>query len=109
VRRLAYRCELLMTSAFPTEIVDHRSSGVLEIAWSDGEVSRLSHTLLREKCRCAGCEQRRRSGSGTTLADDTLRLVQIDPVGEVGLNLRFSDGHDRGIYPWAYLRQLGDL
>lgn len=109
VSQRVLRCERRMSSAFPTQIVDHRAGGVLEIAWADGKVSRLNHALLREKCRCASCEQQRRSESGTPAADEGLRLVQIDAVGEVGLNLKFSDGHDRGIYPWAYLRQLGDL
>jgi DUF971 family protein len=28
-------------------------------------------------------------------------------VSDKGLNLVFSDGHGRGIFPWAYLRGLG--
>lgn len=97
-----------MSNAVPAEITDHRIAGVLEIAWSDGEVSRLSHALLREQCKCAACEQLRRRGPGTASANEKLRLVHVEPVGEQGLNLQFSDGHDRGIYPWAYLRQLGN-
>jgi DUF971 family protein len=93
----------------PTEITDHASSGVLEIAWPDGERSRLRHALLREQCRCAACEQLRRHGPGLAQADTTLRVVRIELVGEQGLTLAFSDGHARGIYPWAYLRQLGAL
>ena len=96
-------------AAFPTDITDHRLAGVLEIAWSDGSTSRLRHATLRDHCRCANCEQRRRYGPGVAAAPDSLRLVRIEPVGEQALNLGFSDGHDRGIYPWAYLRQLGAL
>ncbi len=96
-----------MSCAVPIEVTDHRLSGVLEIAWSDGERSHLQHGMLRERCRCAGCEQRRRHGPGVARAEETLRLVRMEPVGEHGLNLAFSDGHDRGIYPWAYLRELG--
>lgn len=98
-----------MTSTTPTAITDHRVRGVLEIAWSDGHTSRLRHALLREQCRCAGCEQQRRRGRGAQSADEALRLVRIEPVGDHGLNLGFSDGHDRGIYPWTFLRQLGAL
>jgi DUF971 family protein len=93
--------------AVPIEVTDHRISGVLEIAWSGGERSHLQHALLRERCRCAACEQQRRHGSGIARANKALRVVRIEPVGEHGLNLAFSDGHDRGIYPWAYLRELG--
>ena len=98
-----------MTCATPTEITDHRRSGMLEIAWADGRTSRLRHALLRDQCRCATCEQQRRHGPGSPRADEALRLVRIEPVGEQGLNLGFSDGHDRGIYPWTFLRQLGAL
>lgn len=98
-----------MNPDLPEAITDHRLGGVLEIRWADGQVSRLGHPLLREHCRCAGCEQQRRQGLGPAAADAQLRLVQIDTVGTMGLNLQFSDGHGRGIYPWAYLRQLGGL
>ena len=95
-----------MHHIYPSDITDHRSSGVLEIAWPDGTVGHLSHGLLRLQCRCGGCEQRRRSGTLPTQADPSMRLVAIEPVGDKGLNLAFSDGHDRGIYPWPYLHEL---
>ncbi|MEP6877081.1 MAG: DUF971 domain-containing protein [Burkholderiales bacterium] len=93
--------------ATPTDITDHRQSGVLEIAWSDGRTSRLPHALLREQCRCGACEELRRHGGGMPGADPQLRLSRIEPVGEHALNLSFSDGHNRGIYPWPFLRELG--
>ncbi|MFN7855174.1 MAG: gamma-butyrobetaine hydroxylase-like domain-containing protein [Acidovorax sp.] len=98
-----------MNPVIPTAITDHRASGVLEITWSDGTLSHLAHGLLRESCRCATCEQQRRHGTGVAPSETTLRVVRIEPVGEQALNLSFSDGHDRGIYPFVYLRQLGAL
>ncbi len=96
-----------MTPVLPTAVTDHRASGVLAITWSDGTLSRLGHGLLRASCRCATCEQQRRHGTGIPTSDASVRIVGIEPVGEQALNLAFSDGHDRGIYPFAYLRQLG--
>jgi len=91
---------------FPQSIVDHRSSGVLELTWQDHTVDRLPHALLRFACRCGGCEQQRRqSGRGTEVSSD-LRLEDIRLVGDKGLNLIFTDGHGRGIYPWAYLQEI---
>lgn len=92
----------------PTAIVDHQASGVLELAWDDGATMRLPHALLRASCRCGGCEQARRSGTPTPAPDRHLRLVELLPVSDKGVNLVFSDGHARGIYPWDYLRSLGD-
>jgi DUF971 family protein len=33
-------------------------------------------------------------------------ISQLQPVGDMGLQIVFNDGHDRGIYPWPYLHQL---
>lgn len=90
----------------PLAITDHARSGILEIAWSDGAVSRLPHGLLRARCRCAACEQRRRRTGADPAAAESLRIAAIEPVGEQGLNLVFDDDHGRGIYPWSYLREL---
>ncbi|MNN61889.1 hypothetical protein D3C81_1771500 [compost metagenome] len=44
-------------------------------------------------------------GAIAVVADD-VRLERIALQG-YGVQLVFSDGHERGIYPWAYLRELG--
>lgn len=90
----------------PVDIIDHRRSRTLQIDWADGSRSRLPHVQLRASCRCAHCEQLRRTGRGPQ-ADPEVELVTLEPVGAHGLALGFSDGHARGIYPWAYLRELG--
>jgi len=92
----------------PQSVVDHRASGVLELVWLDGNVSRLPHALLRSRCRCGGCEQQRRHLGGLPETAAETRIEDIRPVGDKAVNLVFSDGHGRGIYPWAYLRQIAD-
>jgi DUF971 family protein len=89
----------------PTELVWHQASGMLELAWPDGHQARFTAPRLRSACKCAACEQGRRSGRPPVAALDTA-LTDIHPVGEFGVQLVFSDGHDRGIYPWPYLHQL---
>jgi DUF971 family protein len=93
-------------STAPVALTDHALSGVLEVQWPDGHVSRLPHALLRRGCRCAACEHDRRALGLEPAADSALRLQTIEPVGQLGLHLAFSDGHARGIYPWPYLREL---
>ncbi len=34
-------------------------------------------------------------------------LNKIEPVGNYAIKLVFDDGHDSGLYTWAYLHQLG--
>ena len=35
-------------------------------------------------------------------------IDSIEPVGHYALQPRFSDGHDTGIFTWAYLYDLGE-
>ena len=76
----------------------------LTLHWSDGESS-VSAATLRARCRCAPCQSARLRGEPVG-ADATLTLADALPIGHYAVQLRFSDGHDRGIYPWAYLREL---
>ena len=90
----------------PEAIVNHQASGVLELRWPDGRHGRLSHGLLRARCRCAGCQQLFRQDGCHPQADAAIRLEAIHPMADTGLNLVFSDGHGRGIFPWSYLHAL---
>lgn len=93
--------------AFPVAITNHGASATLEIRWADGVSSLLAHGLLRASCRCAACVALRRAHRPVAEAAAAIRLTHAEPVGQQGLNLMFSDGHGRGIFPWAYLRELG--
>lgn len=92
-------------SAHPVHIVHHQASGRLDIGWSDGLQASITSHALRRACRCAACVKLRRDGLGPAPRAMT-RLSGLNPVGEFGLQLCFDDGHDRGIYPWPYLREL---
>ncbi|WP_051242590.1 DUF971 domain-containing protein [Azohydromonas australica] len=72
----------------------------LRLHWPDG-MAELDAAMLRAACRCGGCR------AGRNVSTDALpRLVGAEPVGLYALQLRFSDGHERGIYPWSLLREL---
>lgn len=59
---------------------------------------------LRAACKCAHCTRARYDGRFST-SFPGIAIVAADDLG-YGLNLAFSDGHDRGIYPWPYLATL---
>jgi DUF971 family protein len=77
----------------------------LLIEWSDGVSTDLSHRVLRTQCRCAGCVYVRRSGCSIPAPAD-IELLEVVPYGPNAVQLRFSDGHERGIFPFPYLREL---
>ena len=39
-------------------------------------------------------------------APPDLTITAVEPIGNYAVRLAFSDGHDRGIYPWAYLIEI---
>lgn len=88
----------------PRALRNARVLGELRIEWPDGGAQSLSHARLRAACPCSQCRAARLGGRIDT-AQDEVRLSAIQPQG-YGVQLVFSDGHDRGIYPWAYLRGL---
>ena len=77
----------------------------LELAWSDGSAARLPHRMLRARCPCAECRQRRR-GENPVQTDRGVVLIAIEPYGPNAVQLKFSDGHARGLFPFEYLREL---
>lgn len=91
----------------PTQIVEESDSEI-SIDWSDGSRTSYAAPSLRRKCPCAACidewtgEKRLDESS---VADD-LSFTHISIVGRYALNFHFADGHDAGIYSFAYLRDL---
>lgn len=87
------------------ELNDDHSALVL--TWPDGTTNRLGAHGLRRASRAASEIRRQAEGIELVIGPD-LRLAAAEPIGSYALRLVFSDGHDRGIYPWTYLRELAD-
>jgi len=85
----------------------HRSSadGELRIRWDDGVEQCIAFARLRGACPCSQCRAARLQGR-IDLVSAGVVLQELNLQG-YGVQLVFDDGHDRGIYPWAYLRELG--
>ncbi len=93
------------TVAPPREIRLRRALKKLEVIWPDGLHSRLGSLLLRKSCACSTCTRNKRQGL-LTLIDADIGIDNLEVTGVSGVQLFFSDGHCRGLYPWGYLRQL---
>lgn len=89
-------------TTLPEAIENHALRGVLELSWADGTSRSWTHAALRAACPCAECRARRRAGL-LVEADEQVRIAAIEPVGAYALNLGFTDGHKRGIYPFEML------
>ncbi|UZE25840.1 DUF971 domain-containing protein [Pseudomonas sp. B21-056] len=88
----------------PLAIGNSQDKGQLRLNWPDGREQRLDHAGLRRQCPCSQCRAFRLQGL-TVRVDSRIRVVEVNAQG-YGVQLVFSDGHERGIYPWAYLAGL---
>ncbi|MFK7752984.1 MAG: DUF971 domain-containing protein [Sedimentitalea sp.] len=79
----------------------------LIVEWKDGATSELPATLLRREARDA-YSTRERLDHGEVAVVPDLTITHLAQVGAAGVNVHFSDGHDRAIYPFVYLRELSD-
>lgn len=91
----------------PSEIRLVQQGRAIQLVWSDQGPIFLTAATLRALCRCAECTSARRRGSVTATAPD-VTIADIQPIGAGALNLHFSDGHRRGIFPFSWLASLND-
>jgi len=94
-------------AAQPTGITVHQASRVLEVAFDDGACFRIPFELMRVYSPSAEVKGH---GPGQEVLQSGKRGVTItalQPVGHYAVQPSFSDGHDSGIFTWAYLYELG--
>jgi len=79
----------------------------LIVEWEGGTTSQLPASTLRQEARDA-YSKREKIDFGRIEVSPDLTITDLVQVGAAGVNVHFSDGHDRAIYPFVYLRELSD-
>lgn len=77
----------------------------LTLRWPGEAPRRIPASALRHAARDAQ-SIRHRHDFGDIPIRPGLHLTGMEPVGVMGVNIRFSDGCVRAIYPWDYLREI---
>ncbi len=91
----------------PQSLTVHEQSRVLEVVFSDGAQFRIPFELLRVYSPSAEVQGHGPGQEVLQTGKRQVTLVQLEPVGHYAVRPTFSDGHDSGIYTWAYLYELG--
>lgn len=83
-------------------------NGELAVVWNDGHESYFPGHALRCACACAICVD---EVTGRKLLQDDgvpadVQPAEVHPVGNYGVGIRWSDGHDTGIYAFERLRAI---
>jgi DUF971 family protein len=94
----------------PERIELDAAARLLSVYWPGGTRQSLPHAVLRVHCPCSACRRIRQHGNAVTAvtAAADISIIGVAPMG-YGIQLVFSDGHDRGIFPWPYLEQITSL
>lgn len=92
----------------PTEIRLNREDKTLEVTFDDGKDFTIPAELLRVESPSAevqghGPDQKTLVGGRRNVA-----IMEITPVGNYAVALKFDDLHDSGIYTWDLLYNFGE-
>ncbi|MBL8762733.1 MAG: DUF971 domain-containing protein [Phycisphaerae bacterium] len=97
----------------PPRRLDLKKDRGLTVEWADGTTSYFSIPYLRKMSPSAEARQLREEMARNPLAvlpsgqgGGPLTALGAEFVGRYALRITFSDGHDTGLYSWAYLREI---
>jgi DUF971 family protein len=79
------------------------------IEWTDGKIYRYRLCDLQRQCTCARCRDEHTGKMKINPADidEYVEALRIVSIGSYALQIYFTKGCSKGIYPFWLLRQLG--
>src|SRR6478735_7700785 len=95
------------TARTPVALTVHQASRMLEVSFDDGATFRIPFELMRV---CSPSAEVQGHGPGQETLQTGKRevtIVAVEQVGHYALKPTFSDGHESGLFTWAYLYELG--
>ena len=91
----------------PIEIRYKKDEKILEIDFDDGAKFRLPAELLRVESPSAEVQGHAADQKKIVPGRRHVGIIEIEPVGNYDVLLKFDDMHDTGIYSWQFLHELG--
>lgn len=91
-------------STYQVTNVELDRASELRVEFSDGVHATFPLLDLRNGCPCAGCIGRRDQGLDA-YTGASITAVDAQLHGGWGIAIRWSDGHDTGIFGWDLLRR----
>ena len=95
------------SAPWPVELRLKRAEKRLAISFDDGKAFSLPAEYLRVESPSAEV-QGHGVGEKTIVAGRAhVGIMDLEPVGNYAVRIKFDDLHDTGIYSWDYFYQLG--
>lgn len=97
----------MANAPWPTEINLAHNKHSLNVVFDSGAQFDLTAELLRVCSPSAEVQGHGPDQRKTVGGKRNVRVLAVEQVGNYAVRLRFDDGHDTGIFSWAYLHELG--
>ncbi|MEL7536785.1 MAG: DUF971 domain-containing protein [Pseudomonadota bacterium] len=91
----------------PESLTVKREARILAVDFGAGRCYDLPFEYLRVYSPSAEVRGHGPGQGSLPRGKDKVTIVRIEPVGHYAVRLIFDDGHDSGLYTWAYLDELG--
>lgn len=91
----------------PREIRLNRDDKALEIDFEDGQSFKIPAELLRVESPSAEVQGHSPDEKKLVGGRRDVAIMEISPVGNYAIALKFDDLHDSGIYTWDFLYHMG--
>ena len=104
---MGYELSMSDNAPWPVELRLKRAEKRLDIEFDDGKRFSLPAEYLRVESPSAEV-QGHGPGDKVIVAERAhVGILELEPVGNYAVRIKFDDLHDTGIFSWDYLYQLG--
>jgi DUF971 family protein len=92
---------------WPSELRLNPEKNLLTVSFESGERFELSAEYLRVESPSAEVQGHGPLEKTIVPRKRTVKIRALEPVGRYAVRIVFDDGHDTGLFTWAYLLELG--
>ena len=92
---------------WPIELRVDPARQTLTVSFESGQRYALPAEYLRVESPSAEVQGHAAAQKQIIAGKRQVRIEAIEPVGNYAARIRFDDGHDTGLFSWAYLYELG--
>ena len=92
---------------WPVEIRLRSPEKILSVTFDNGEVFDLPAEYLRVESPSAEVQGHGGEEKKIVAGRRHVGILELEPVGNYAVRIKFDDLHDSGLYSWKYLYELG--
>ena len=92
---------------WPSELRLNTEKDLLTVTFESGESVALGAEYLRVESPSAEVQGHGPLEKTIVPRKRTVKIKALEPVGRYAVRIVFDDGHDTGLFTWAYLLELG--